>query len=48
MFLRSRYKGQGLVEYALILLLVALVIIVGLAFFGKTVSYLYTNIMANF
>lgn len=41
-------KGQGLIEYALILVFVALVIIVGLAFYGNTVAYLYTNIITNF
>ena len=35
---RSDERGQGLVEYALILVLIALVAIAALAFFGTAVS----------
>ena len=35
---REAEAGQGLVEYALILVLIAVVAIVSLAFFGHTVS----------
>ncbi len=35
---KNRQDGQGLVEYALILVLVVIVCIVGLTFFGTTVS----------
>ena len=40
-------RGQGLVEYALLLLLVALLLIVLLYIFGEGVGNLYTNIIAN-
>jgi len=37
-------EGQGLVEYALILALVALLVIVALRFLGGTVANTYNNI----
>jgi pilus assembly protein Flp/PilA len=37
-------EGQGLVEYALILALVALLVIVALKFLGNTVANTYNNI----
>ena len=40
-------SGQGLVEYALILLLVALALIVLLTVFGSQVSDVYSNIIEN-
>jgi pilus assembly protein Flp/PilA len=40
-------EGQGLVEYALILVLVALVVIIILAVFGPAIGNLYSNTMAN-
>ena len=40
-------SGQGLVEYALILLLVALALIVLLTVFGLEVSDVYANIIEN-
>jgi pilus assembly protein Flp/PilA len=36
-------KGQGLIEYALIMLLVALAVIVVLAVFGPAVGTMYSN-----
>jgi pilus assembly protein Flp/PilA len=39
--------GQGLVEYALILVLVALVVIVILAYMGPTIGNVYSNIIQN-
>ena len=38
-------KGQGLVEYALIMLLVALAVIVILALLGPTVGNLFSTII---
>jgi pilus assembly protein Flp/PilA len=38
-------KGQGLVEYALILVLVAVVVIVVLAILGPTVGNMFSNII---
>ena len=40
-------RGQGLVEYALIMLFVALVIIVVLALFGPAVGNMYSNVITN-
>jgi len=37
-------EGQGLIEYALILALVALLVIVALKFLGHTVANTYNNI----
>jgi len=39
--------GQGLVEYALILLLIALVVIVILSIFGTELADAYSNIIEN-
>ena len=39
--------GQGLVEYSLILLLVALALIVVLSIFGRDLSDVYSNIIDN-
>ncbi len=40
-------KGQGLVEYALIILLVGLAVIVLLSLFGSGVGNMFSNITAN-
>jgi len=37
-------EGQGLVEYSLILLLVALVVVAGLTLFGGALNGVYTTI----
>ncbi len=39
--------GQGLVEYSLILLLVALALIVVLSIFGNDLADVYSNIIDN-
>ena len=39
--------GQGLVEYALILVLVAIVVIVILALLGPAIGNVFSNIMMN-
>ena len=41
-------KGQGLVEYALIIMLVGIVVIVVLAVYGTGVGNMFSNIIANF
>lgn len=41
-------EGQGLVEYALVILLVSLVAIFGLGLFGVGVNGLYAQIVASF
>lgn len=40
-------EGQGLVEYALIIALVALLVIVALKFLGGTVGNTYNNVGAT-
>ncbi len=42
-----RDEAQGLVEYALILALVALVVIVILALLGPAIGNAFSNIVAN-
>jgi pilus assembly protein Flp/PilA len=46
MFYLPREEGQGLVEYALILVLVALVVIVILALLGPTIGNTFSNIVS--
>lgn len=41
----GREGGQGLVEYALVLLLVALAVIVILALLGPAISNMYTTVV---
>jgi pilus assembly protein Flp/PilA len=45
--MRTSENGQGMVEYALILLLVVLIVIVLLAIFGPTVGNTYSNIVTK-
>lgn len=40
-------RGQGLVEYALILVLVAMVVIVTLAILGPQIGNTFSGIVAN-
>lgn len=41
-------RGQGLVEYAMIILLVGMAVIVVMAIFGSGVGNMFSNIVANF
>jgi pilus assembly protein Flp/PilA len=41
------HEAQGLVEYALIIILVALIVLVLLAIFGEGVGNMFSNIMSN-
>jgi len=45
MLFAPKEKGQGLVEYALILVLVAVVVIVILAILGPTIGNVFSNIV---
>ena len=45
MLLIPREEGQGLVEYALILVLVAIVVIVVLALLGPAIGNIFSNIV---
>jgi pilus assembly protein Flp/PilA len=47
MLFDPKEKGQGLVEYALILVLVAIVVIVILVILGPAISNVFSNIIAN-
>jgi pilus assembly protein Flp/PilA len=40
--------GQGMVEYALVIVLVGVIVIVALALFGSGVGNMFSNIIANF
>jgi pilus assembly protein Flp/PilA len=42
-----RTRGQGLVEYAMLIMLVALLLIVLLVVFGQGVGNMYSNIILN-
>jgi pilus assembly protein Flp/PilA len=42
---RSSENGQGLIEYALIMLLVALAVIVILALLGPAIGNIYSNLI---
>lgn len=45
MLFSPKEKGQGLVEYALILVLVAIVVIVVLALLGPAIGAIFSNII---
>ena len=47
MLFSPKEKGQGLVEYALILVLVAIVVIVVLALLGPAIGNIFSTIMAS-
>ena len=47
MLFAPKEKGQGLVEYALILVLVAIVVIVVLALLGPAIGSIFSSIMAS-
>jgi pilus assembly protein Flp/PilA len=48
MLFLPREEGQGLVEYALIILFIAIVVLVVLAIFGTSVGNLYSTVMDGF
>jgi pilus assembly protein Flp/PilA len=47
MLFHPRERGQGLVEYALIILLVALVLILIVTLLGTQISQLYSKIVTK-
>ena len=47
MLYMPREEGQGLVEYALILVLVAVVVIVILALLGPAIGNIFSNLVKN-
>ena len=44
MLFAAKEKGQGLVEYALIIVLIAIVVIVALSLLGPTIGNVFTQI----
>jgi Flp pilus assembly pilin Flp len=44
----SSPSGQGLAEYALLVLLVGIAVIIMLALFGTSLGNMYSNVIANF
>ncbi len=47
MLFRKKERGQGLVEYSLLILLIALVVIVALTVFGEEISSTFSKIVNN-
>lgn len=47
MIFMPREEGQGLVEYALILVLVAIVVIAILTLLGPTIGNVFSNIVSS-
>ena len=45
--LHSPPRGQGLVEYAMLIVLIAIAVIVLLALFGSGVGNIFSNIVSN-
>lgn len=41
-------KGQGLVEYAMILVLVAIIVVIIVALFGSAVGNMFSTVVAMF
>ena len=46
-YLKTKEEGQGLAEYALILVLVAIVCVAALLFLGRNINNVLCNIGAN-
>jgi pilus assembly protein Flp/PilA len=40
-------SGQGLVEYALVIMLVAMIVIIIVVFLGPAVANMFSNVTAN-
>lgn len=47
MLTHTDLPGQGLVEYALILVLVAVIVIVLLALFGPAIGNMFSSVIVN-
>ena len=47
MLVNSDQRGQGLVEYAMILVLVAVVVVIILVFLGPSIGNLFSNVVNN-
>jgi pilus assembly protein Flp/PilA len=40
-------RGQGLLEYALVIMLVAIVVIIVVVFLGPAVANMFSNVISN-
>ena len=40
-------RGQGLVEYAMLMILVAIIVIIILALFGSSVGNMFSSVIVN-
>lgn len=47
MLFHKKERGQGMVEYALIILFIAIAVIAALTIFGTTLSSTYSDIVHN-
>jgi pilus assembly protein Flp/PilA len=47
MVYKAQFAGQGIVEYALILMLVAIIVVVVLALTGPAIGNMFSNLMVN-
>jgi len=47
MLISTRVRGQGLVEYALILMLVAIIVLVILALLGPAIGNMFSEVVNN-
>ena len=45
MFYRPQEEGQGLVEYALVLILVAMVVLLVLTLLGPSIGNIFSNVI---
>jgi pilus assembly protein Flp/PilA len=41
------FRGQGLIEYALLILLIGLIVLVLLAIFGADTGNMFSNVITN-
>lgn len=48
MLFYKKERGQGMVEYALLIVLLAIVVVVMIQVMGTSVSVMYSNIVAAF
>jgi pilus assembly protein Flp/PilA len=48
MLIKKGERGQGLLEYALIFLLVVLIILIVFVVLGPAVGNMYSNVVVNF
>ncbi len=46
--LRSGESGQGLIEYGLIIVLIAVIVMIMLLVLGPAIGNMYSNVIVNF